>query len=305
MEDLAFILSLFAALLLFLGVSSGSVDPADNDPIVGEPDQNEETGSDDEGTDNGDNGGSDDGADNGDSDNPLADIENLMNGYFEGLAAYYNEGNEDVFNYLENDSGNLYNLIVENGQSGEYEDFLVTYWQVTNVDTLQQGVYMVTMDREYNYGDGEEISDTVTYAIRETEGQLEIVDQEPDGGNGDDDESDNGDSGDALAQVEDLMNGYYEALGAYYNGGSADVFNYLANDTSDLYNKIVNNHETGEFENYLMRYWQVTNVETLEDGLYHISIEREYTYGDDQTIADTVVYEVRESDGRLYIVDQF
>src|SRR5699024_2253422 len=126
------------------------------------------------------------------------------------------------FNFLESDSGDLYNQIVENAESGEYEDFIVTYWQVTNVDTLQQGVYMVTMDREYQYGDGETISDEVTYAIRETDGELAIIDQEPEGN----DDDDNGED-DPLAEIEPTMNGFFDSLVLYYQEGDEAVFEYL------------------------------------------------------------------------------
>lgn len=303
----AIIVSLLAALLFLFGVgqATGSgADAGEENGIVGTPDE-DESGLDNDSED-------EDVADSGDADNPLGSIEGLMNGYFNGLGAYYNDGNEGVFNYLENNSGNLYDQIVESKESGEYENFVVTYWQITNIDTLQQGVYMITMDREYQYGDGKTGSDEVTYAIRETNGELAIVDQEPDDGsgvvvdNGNDEEADEGDeeSDNPLVDVEPLMNGYFQSLRAYYNGVDEYVFHYLENDTSDLYNQIVENNESGNFENFVITYWQVTDVETLEDDLYKVTMDRQYEFNDGSTGNDRVTYLIQETDQGLKIVEQ-
>ena len=159
--------------------------------------------------------------------------------YFTDLETFYAGEGEAVLNYPYPNNA-LYQLLVDNRESGYYKDYQVLNWQIVEETYLNNNMDVnVIIEREVttpNFPGQTNTWERVNYDLHlQGNGEWKIERYFI---------TSNDDN--TLGDVSDFFDAYYANQRDYYSGGGDAVLYQIASE-SDLYNLIVNNRNSGGF----------------------------------------------------------
>lgn len=186
------------------------------------------------------------------------DLTTFFTNYYQSLEDFYAGGSQAVLEYPYEHSA-LYQLILDNRESGYFEGYQVLNWEIVEQTYLNNGMDVnVIIEREVttpNYPGPTNTFERVNYDIHlQGNGEWKIERYFI---------TSNDDT--TVGDISDFFDSYYANQKEYYAGGSDAVLGQIVQDT-DLYNLVYNNRQSGGFYNYEITDWRFIDVQYEQGG---------------------------------------
>ena len=194
------------------------------------------------------------------------------------------------------------------------ENYEITYWEITNVESTDDGIHNVSLTKDYQFGGGEvthEFTDNYLYVIRETDDGFLIDDITAVGDYRDD-------VGEDLAvEIETFMANYLDARVSNYNEGTDEMYNYHGDMPSEVvvwieeYSTInmelierIEAEDPAALEYFDISSWSIEDIETISEGVHHVTQSMNVQLGTGEsewTFGLRHFYEIRETEDGFLI----
>lgn len=231
-------------------------------------------------------------------DNTLGDMSDFFDTYYANQRDYYSGGSDAVLNQLVTGS-DLYNLVVNNRNSGGFYNYEITAWRFIDVmHERDSDEALVLMERDFvNPSSQTRRSGTevVTYTVTGMQGNMQLQDYEILEYNQNE-----------LQLLNNYFESYFEAQRAYYAGESDDVLNF-PEQGNDLYNLLVSNRQSGYFDNYQVMDWKIGKLDYHNEGYdIKVVIDR-FVDNPAQNLQEmeTIIYELQHSGDTEYNITYY
>lgn len=227
------------------------------------------------------------------------DLKTFFTNYYLSLEDYYAGYSDAVLNYPYEDNA-LYQLIVDNRESGYFEGYQILNWEIVEETYLNNGMDVnLIIEREVttpNYPGSTNTFERVNYDLHlQSSGEWKIeryfIISNDDA---------------TIGDIIDFFDLYYANQKEYYAGGSDTVLNQIVSGT-DLYNLVANNGHSGGFYNYEITDWRLIDVQYERDTNDAVVLmERDFVNPSSQSRhagLETVTYSVTGLQGNLQLTE--
>lgn len=227
--------------------------------------------------------------------NELQLLNNYFESYFEAQRAYYAGESDDVLNFPQEGS-ELYNLLVNNRNSGNFDNYQVMDWKIGKIDYHNEGYDIkVVIDRLVdNPAQNLQETETIIYELQSVgngEYTLTYYDRHVMPFT-------------EYIEIDNFFTAYFQAQQDFYAGANEQVLEFMYED-NDLYNLLVNNRAGGDYDDYYVPHWRIVEIDKTNDGQdIRVVIER-FFYNPSSPYRsegyESVTYELHDREGGLII----
>lgn len=220
--------------------------------------------------------------------NTLGDVSEFFDAYYANQRDYYAGGSDAVLNQIESGT-DLYNLVVNNRNSGGFYNYEISNWRFIDVQHERDSDEAnVLMERDfYNPSSQTRRSGTevVTYTMTGMQGDMQLQEYEILSYNQNE-----------LQLLNNYFESYFEAQRAYYAGESDDVLNF-PEQGNDLYQLLTSNRQSGYFDNYQVMDWRIGKLDYHNEGYDIKVVVDRFVDNPAQNLREmeTVIYELQHS----------